>query len=65
MANKEKTNEMTFTKQQILTAKKYNDKRDLLTVLLIDDRSYALTEVDKLIDEFLKKKFDNPGKEAK
>lgn len=65
MATKEKTNEMTFTKQQILAAKKYNDKRDLLTVLLADDRSYALIEVDKLIDEFLRKEFDKPKKEAK
>jgi transcription termination factor Rho len=65
VANKEKINEMTFIKQQILVAKKYNDRRDLLAVLLIDDRPYTLTEVDKLIDEFLKQEFDNPRKEVK
>jgi hypothetical protein len=57
--------EATFSKQQVLTAKKYNDRRDLLAVLLTDDQQYTLTEVDKLIDEFLKQEFDKPKKEAK
>jgi len=65
MAAKETKTEATFTKPQILAAKKYSDRRDLLAVLLIDDKPYTLTEVDKLIDEFLKKEFDKPKKEAK
>lgn len=65
MTINEKKNEAIFTKQQILAAKKYNDRRDLLAVLLIDDQPYTLTEVDKLIDDFLKKEFDKPKKEAK
>jgi len=50
-----------FSKQQILSAKKYAERRDLLSVLLADDKSYALAEVDKLIDEFLTKEFDKPN----
>lgn len=50
-----------FSKQQILGAKKYAERRDLLFVLLAEDTSYALVEVDKLIDEFLKKEFDKPN----
>jgi hypothetical protein len=44
-----------FGKEQILSAKKYADRRDLLTVLLTGDRLYTLAEVDLLIDEFMKK----------
>lgn len=47
-----------FSKQQILAAKKYAERRDLLSVMLADDKSYVLAEVDKLIDEFLIKEFD-------
>lgn len=47
-----------FSKQQILAAKKYADRRDLLAVLLDDGKPYTLAEVDKLIEEFLKKEFD-------
>jgi hypothetical protein len=57
--------EAAFSKSQILTAKKYIDRRDLLAVLLIDDQPYTLVEVDKLIDEFLKQGFDKTKKEAK
>lgn len=47
-----------FNKQQILAAKKYAERRDLLSVMLADDKSYVLAEVDKLINEFLTKEFD-------
>ncbi|MDF2873329.1 MAG: hypothetical protein K0R22_12 [Sporomusa sp.] len=49
-----------FSKQQILAAKKYAERRDLLSVLLAEDKSYELAEVDKLINAFLKKEFDKP-----
>lgn len=49
---------LMFSKQQILAAKKYAERRDLISVLLAEDKSYALAEVDKLIDEFLTKEFD-------
>ena len=43
-----------FTKRQILSSKKYFHRRDLLSVLLKDDESYTLNEVDALIDKFMK-----------
>lgn len=45
-----------FTKSQILSSKKYNDKRDLVNVLLKDERQYSFSEVDTLIDNFMKGK---------
>ena len=55
MAKTEAPAAATFSKQQILSAKKYAERRDLLTVLLVDDKPYTLAEVDKAIEEFLKK----------
>lgn len=55
MATEETKTEVTFTKQQILTAKRYNDRCDLLNVLLIDDQQYMLADVDKAIEAFMKK----------
>jgi hypothetical protein len=46
---------VAFSKKQVLLAKKYADRRDLLTVLLAEDRPYTLAEVDRLIDDFMKK----------
>ncbi len=45
----------SFSKEQILAAKKYADRRDLLSVLLAGDRSYTLAEVDAAIKEFMRK----------
>ena len=45
-----------YTKAQILTAKKYRNRRDLLGVLLVDDREYELEEVEQVMSEFLEGK---------
>ena len=45
-----------YTKAQILAAKKYRNRRDLLGVLLVDDREYELEEVEQAMNEFLKGK---------
>lgn len=58
MANKETStavNEPTFSKEQLLGAKKYTDRRDLLNVLLADDKQYTIAEVDTAISNFMKK----------
>lgn len=55
MATKETKSAASFTKQQILSAAKYTDRRDLLNVLLADDTSYTLAEVAAEIDNFMKK----------
>ena len=48
--------EIKFTKEQILTSKKYANRRDALGVVLVDDESYTLEQVDSLLDNFLKGK---------
>jgi len=47
--------EVRFTKAQLLAAKKYADRRDLLNVVLADDKQYSFAEVDKAINDFMKK----------
>lgn len=47
--------ETAFTKQQIINSKKYLDRKDVLNVLLKDDKSYTIKEVNKLINDFMKK----------
>lgn len=43
-----------YLKQQILKSKKYLDKQDLINALLKDDTQYSISEVDALIDNFMK-----------
>ena len=54
--NKNLTNqESTYSKEQVLKSKKYKNRKDVLNVVLKDDKVYTLKEVDKLIDGFMKK----------
>ncbi|CAI3559524.1 hypothetical protein [Clostridium neonatale] len=43
-----------YTKQQILKSKRYSDKQDLINALLKDDTQYSISEVDELINNFMK-----------
>lgn len=45
-----------FLKGDLLASDKYKKYRDLLNALLADDKRYTLKEVDKLINNYLKKK---------
>lgn len=61
MATRKKTEPKTlaapaFTKEQLLTFSRYRERRDLLGVLLQDDRRYTYDEVDALVDNFMKGK---------
>ena len=60
MANKEEkiieTAEMKFGKEQILSSKKYEYRRDALGVILEDGKEYSFKEVDELLDGFMKGK---------
>lgn len=47
---------MTFQKSGLLASKKYANRRDLLSVLLEDNKDYTLDEVDALLEKFLKGK---------
>lgn len=53
---KKEVNENKFSKEQILKSEKYKDKRDLINALLKEDKRYSLSDVDKLIDDFMKGK---------
>ena len=45
----------TFSKSHILTFKRYANRRDLLTQLLEDGKTYTLDQIDSLIQNFMKK----------
>lgn len=45
-----------FGKEQILRSEKYSARRDALEVLLENGRGYSLSEVDRILDEFMKGK---------
>ena len=47
---------VTFSKSQILTFTRYAKRRDLLSVLLKDEKEYTTDQVDSLIEEFMKGK---------
>lgn len=52
----EQTATMTFQKSGILASRKYANRRDILSVLLDDNKDYTLEEVDKLLEKFMKGK---------
>jgi len=45
-----------FTKKQIISSKRFIDKRDILNVLLKDKKEYTLEDIGRIIDEFMKGK---------
>ena len=51
---KEDKIEISFSKEQILSSKAYSDKKDLVTTLLDESKSYSFEEVDIIIDKFMK-----------
>lgn len=55
---KEQVNEKEtkYSKKQLVSSKKYASNRDLLQVLLQDNITYTLKEVDKKIEDFKKRK---------
>lgn len=57
MAKKIKEKQETkFTKEQILAAAKYNNRRDALKVVLVDGERYTISEVNSLLENFMKGK---------
>lgn len=40
-----------YEKNQLIESKKYADKRDFLTAVLADDKSYTIAEVDEIISK--------------
>lgn len=52
----EKAVSPVFSKQNILTFRRYAERRDLLSVLLEDGKMYTIDQVDDLIGQFMKGK---------
>lgn len=48
--------EPSYTKQSFLKSEKYKDKKDLISVLLNDNKSHTKTDVNRLIDSYLKRR---------
>ncbi|MGE4214848.1 MAG: hypothetical protein AB7E42_08745 [Anaerotignaceae bacterium] len=46
--------EAKFTKEQLLSSKKYIGSKDILTALLTEGESYTHAEVSKLTEDFMK-----------
>lgn len=54
----EKVQEITkigYSKEQILKSKRYANRKDILTVVLEEDKIYSYEEIEKEIDNFMKK----------
>lgn len=47
---------VTFLKEQLLSAEKYSNRKDILGVLLEDGKEYSFEQVNALLDEFMKGK---------
>ena len=54
--NEIKKEDVKFTKDQIIKSKKFKNRVDLIRVILQDDKSYTLEEVQKEIDKFMKRR---------
>ncbi len=48
--------ELSFSKQAFISSKSYKHHRDLLETILESEKSYTKSEVNKLIDDYLKGK---------
>lgn len=45
-----------YTKEQLLASKRYANRRDVISALLDDGKTHTLTEVEKLMNRFMKRK---------
>ncbi len=51
-----KESEVKFTKEQIVSSKKYKEQSDIVRALLDDNGTYTVKEVDGIIEKFRKGK---------
>lgn len=56
LPEKEKDAEVRYTKRQITASEKFRGQRDLLSVLLSDEKTYSASEIKALADNYLKGK---------
>ncbi|MHB8064781.1 MAG: hypothetical protein ACYDG2_19475 [Ruminiclostridium sp.] len=54
--NEETVKTSAFSKEQIISSKRYEGRKDLVQILLKNNQRYNFDEVDSLINEFMKGK---------
>ena len=52
----EKEVEVKFSKNQLLAAKRFSGRRDILEALLSDDETYTVKTVEQMIEDYMKGK---------
>lgn len=53
-ADRLRETQSAFTKQQLARSAKFAARRDLLNALLEEDKSYSESEVNEILDRYLK-----------
>lgn len=53
-ANKPEKVEKLFSKEQLIAAKRFEGKRDIVNALLSPDKQYTVSTVEQMIDEYMK-----------
>ncbi len=43
-----------FTKKQLISSKKYSDRKDAINALLSENKTYTIEETDKILTDFMK-----------
>jgi len=44
------------SKEELIRSKRYECQRDIISAILVDNETYTLEQVDKLISQFLQRK---------
>lgn len=55
MAKKEVKETIKYSKQAIVNSKRYANRKDILSVLLEEEREYSFDEIDSILDDFMSK----------
>lgn len=48
--------ELRFTKKQLISSKKFKDLKDVLAVLLTENKTYGVQEAEEIVQKFMKGK---------
>ena len=54
-AKTKKDDEVLYSKEQIITSKKYSNRKDILNVLLKENEEYSFSRIDEIIENFMNK----------
>lgn len=55
-AESEKTADMMFSKEQLLSSERFKNRRDILNALLKEDVSYTVVQAENIIEKYMKGK---------